>query len=88
MGHYDHNNNVGDLLLSESHYKKHNTVTYLIAISPSGFITFLSDSYGGRTSDQQICQDSTFYKKLEYGDEIMADQTKLQLEHVNTLVFQ
>jgi len=57
-----------------SDYKKHNTVKYLIAISPSGFIMFLSDGYGGRTSDQQICQDSTFYKKIEYGDEIMADR--------------
>ena len=35
---------------------------------------FLSDGYGGRTSDVFICQDSSFYRKLEYGDEIMADR--------------
>ncbi len=57
-----------------SDYKKHNTVKFLIAISPTGYIMFLSDCYGGRTSDQYICQNSTFYNKLEYGDEIMANQ--------------
>ena len=57
-----------------SDYKKHNTVKYLVAISPSGYIMFLSDGYGGRTTDQHICQDSPFYRKLEYGDEIMADR--------------
>ena len=35
---------------------------------------FVSDDYGGRTSDAHICQDSPFYRKLEYGDEIMADR--------------
>ncbi len=57
-----------------SDYKKHNTAKYLIAISPTGYIIFLSDGYGGRTSDVFICQDSSFYRKLEYGDEIMADR--------------
>ena len=57
-----------------SDYKKHNTFKFLIGIAPSGFITFLSDSYGGRTSDQYICQNSGFYRLLEYGDEIMADR--------------
>ena len=47
-----------------SDYKKHNTVKFLIAISPTGYIMFLSDCYGGRTSDRYICQNSTFYNKL------------------------
>ena len=57
-----------------SDYKKHNTLKFLIAIAPSGFIMFVSDCYGGRTTDKHICNDSSFYKKLEYGDEVMADR--------------
>ena len=57
-----------------SDYKKHNTVKFLIAISPNGYIMFLSDCFGGRTSDQYICNDSGFYKLLDPGDEVMADR--------------
>ena len=57
-----------------SDYKKHNTVKFLIGISPTGFITFLSDCYGGRASDQFICKDSGFYELLDPYDEIMADR--------------
>ena len=35
---------------------------------------FVSDGYGRRTDDAFICQDSSFYKKLEHGDEVMADR--------------
>ncbi len=35
---------------------------------------FLSDCYGGHSTDQYICQDSGFYNNLEYGDELMADR--------------
>ncbi len=48
-----------------SDYKRHNTVKYVIGISPSGYIMFISDGYGGRASDQHICQDSSFYEKLK-----------------------
>ena len=57
-----------------SDYKKHNTLKFLVCISPNGFIMYLSDCYGGRTSDQYICQDSNFYKFLDYGDEVLADR--------------
>lgn len=57
-----------------SDYKKHNTFKFLIGISPTGYIMFLSDCYGGRSTDQFICRDSGFYDNLEYGDEIMADR--------------
>ena len=57
-----------------SDYKKHNTVKYLIVIYPTGYIMFVSDGYGGRAGDAYICQDSSFYKKLEHGDEVMADR--------------
>ena len=57
-----------------SDYKKHNTVTFLIVISPTGYIMFLSDCFGRRPSDQYICNDSGFYKCLDPGDEVMADR--------------
>ena len=56
-----------------SDYKHHNTFKFLIGISPTGFITFISSCYGGRTTDKFICSDSGFYDLLDRGDEIMAD---------------
>ena len=57
-----------------SDYKSHNTIKFLIGISPTGYITFLSDCYSGRASDKFICSDSGFYDLLEFNDEIMADR--------------
>jgi len=57
-----------------SDYKHHNTIKFLVGISPTGFITFLSDCYGGRASDKFITKDSGFYNLLERGDEVMADR--------------
>ena len=57
-----------------SDYKSHNTVKFLIGISPAGFVTFLSDCYGGRASDRFITSDSGFYDCLDPYDEVMADR--------------
>ena len=57
-----------------SDYKSHNTIKFLIGISPNGYITFISDCYTGRASDKFICNDSGFYDLLERDDEIMADR--------------
>jgi len=43
-----------------SDYKSHNTIKFLIGISPTGYITFLSDCYGGRASDRFICKEVVF----------------------------
>ena len=48
-----------------SDYKHHNTIKFLVGISPTGFIIFLSDCYGGRASDKFITKDSAFYSLLE-----------------------
>ena len=37
-----------------SSYKHHNTVKYLIAITPQGSVSFISDGWGGRTRDKYI----------------------------------
>ena len=57
-----------------SEYKHHNTIKFLVGISPSGFITFLSSCYGGRASDKFITKDSGFYDLLERDDVVMADR--------------
>lgn len=57
-----------------SDYKHHNTLKFLIGISPTGFISFLSNCYGGRSSDKFITKDSGFYELLERDDEVMADR--------------
>ena len=57
-----------------STYKSHNTVKFLLGIAPSGYIMFLSDSYGGRASDKYITKSSGFLHYLDPGDEVMADR--------------
>jgi len=39
-----------------SHYKHHNTVKYLIGITPQGAISFISDGWEGRTSDKYLTE--------------------------------
>ncbi|XP_064468709.1 uncharacterized protein LOC135382971 [Ornithodoros turicata] len=57
-----------------SHYKSSNTVKFLIAVAPDGFIMFISGAYGGRASDKFIVEDSHFCAYLSPYDEIMADR--------------
>lgn len=57
-----------------SHYKGGYTIKILIAITPNGMVSFLSKSYGGRSSDSYITNDSGFLEKLEPGDQVLADK--------------
>ena len=57
-----------------SNYKKHNTIKFLIAISPCGAISFLSECWGGRVSDKVLVQESGFLPLLEHGDVVLADR--------------
>lgn len=54
-------------------YKHHNTVKVMIGITPTGLITFISDVYGGNTSDRYILE-KDFLDKVEPGDGIMVDR--------------
>ena len=57
-----------------SNYKKHNTIKFLIGITPNGAISFLSKCWGGRATDKCITKNSGFLDLVEHGDVILADR--------------
>ncbi|KAL1469617.1 hypothetical protein MTO96_040981 [Rhipicephalus appendiculatus] len=57
-----------------SSYKGGNTVKFLVAVAPSGFIMFVSGVYGGRASDKFIVEDSNFTDYLFPDQVVMADR--------------
>lgn len=59
---------------SWSNYKHHNTVKFLIGITPQGTISYISKAWGGRTSDKQIVQLSGFLDKISPQDVVLADR--------------
>lgn len=65
------------LLNSElfSSYKNHTTLKGLIAISPAGHISFISQLYTGSISDREITERSGFLDlSFEANDSVMADK--------------
>lgn len=46
----------------------------LVGITPGGMVSFISDAFGGSTSDRQIVERSSLIDRSEYGDSIMADK--------------
>jgi len=59
---------------SYSSYKYHNTVKYLIGITPQGSVSFISDGWGGRASDKYITDNSNLLQNLLPGDTVLADR--------------
>ena len=57
-----------------SSYKHHNTVKYLTGITPQGSICYISNGWGGHTSDKHITTNSDFLGFLSYGDVVLADR--------------
>ena len=57
-----------------SNYKKYNTVKFLIGITPTGSISFLSQCWVGRGSDKNLTQESNFFNLVENGDTVLADR--------------
>ena len=50
------------------------THKFLVGCAPSGEITFISQSYGGRTTDSELTVKSGFINLVEPGDLVMADK--------------
>lgn len=57
-----------------SNYKSHNTVKFLIGISPQGAITYISKAWGGRVSDVYLTEHCGILDNLSPGDLILADR--------------
>lgn len=57
-----------------SNYKQHNTVKFLISITPQGRISFVSKAWGGRVTDKHLTEHSGFLDKLLPGDLVLADR--------------
>lgn len=53
--------------------KHHNTVKFLLGITPQGGVSFVSHSWGGQTSDKHITEHCGFLNRILPGDLILAD---------------
>ncbi|XP_057310068.1 uncharacterized protein LOC130648066 [Hydractinia symbiolongicarpus] len=67
-----------------SNYKNHNTIKYLIEITPTGTVSFLSAGWGGRASDKTITINSGFLDLVTHGDCVLADRGFLVEEELAT----
>ena len=54
-------------------YKHHNSVKFLIGVTPLGTVSFLSHVWGGRASDKFFTDHCSLLKKLLPGDMVLAD---------------
>uniref|UniRef100_A0A8C4GJR4 DDE Tnp4 domain-containing protein n=1 Tax=Dicentrarchus labrax TaxID=13489 RepID=A0A8C4GJR4_DICLA len=57
-----------------SNYIQHNTIKFLISITPQGSISFMSKAWGGRVTDKHLTEHSGFLDKLLPGDLVLADR--------------
>ena len=57
-----------------SNYKHHNTVKFLIGITPQGVISYVSKGWGGRVSDKHLTENCGILKLLLPGDQVLADR--------------
>lgn len=57
-----------------SSYKHHDTVTFLIGITPQGTVSYISNAWGGRVSDKYITETCGFLDKIDPGDLVLADR--------------
>ena len=57
-----------------SNYKHHSTMKFLVAITPTGAISFVSSAWGGRASDRCITEHCGILDLLQEGDLVLADK--------------
>ena len=51
-----------------------NIVKVLVGLSETGAVTFMSEAYGGSTSDRQVFERNGLLQKLEANDVVLADR--------------
>ncbi|XP_064479176.1 uncharacterized protein LOC135392391 [Ornithodoros turicata] len=61
-------------ILTYSHYKQTYTAKVLVCETPGGLISYVSEAYGGRTSDTHIVKYSKVLDKCERNDAVMVDK--------------
>ncbi|KAE8738902.1 hypothetical protein FOCC_FOCC015603 [Frankliniella occidentalis] len=59
---------------SWSQYKHHNTVKFLIGITPQGTICYISKAYVGRMQDTQLTNHCGILDNLKSGDVVLSDR--------------
>lgn len=57
-----------------SDYKSGNTIKFLVGLSPSNAIIFVSNAWEARASDKHITAECGLVGKLDQGDGVMADK--------------
>ncbi|KAK6186845.1 hypothetical protein SNE40_006113 [Patella caerulea] len=57
-----------------SSYKHHNTVKFLIGITPQGTMSYISKAWGGRVRDKFITENDGFLNNILPGDLVLADR--------------
>lgn len=57
-----------------SSYKHHNTIKFLIGITPQGVVSYISDAWGGRVSDKYLTEHCGVLQNLLPGDIVLADR--------------
>ena len=57
-----------------SSYKHHNTVKFLMGITPQGAISFISKGWGGRVTDKHTTEHCGFLNYILPGDVVLADR--------------
>ena len=57
-----------------SNYKHHNTIQFLIGITPQGSVSCITKAWGGRVSDKHITENCGILKKLLPDDIVLADR--------------
>jgi len=58
-----------------SNYKHHSTVKFLVGMSPSGAVIYISRMWGGRASDKKITSEADdLIRSLQSGDTVMVDR--------------
>lgn len=57
-----------------SSYKNKNTLKVMVGTSPGGLVSYVSQAFGGSTSDRQIIERSCVFSKCDHGDMVLADK--------------